>query len=490
MSIEFIREAIENSDIDVWAQYELAQNRRSDGVLTAYLYEASGDLLLAKGKIGYYGDVLRGVLENDANETISTAGLSSYNWAKVEITAGGISGTLSISDIAGETDPDTLPTSFVNGYDGEKGGYYLDSNKRTIGLIYWTGYRILYIVNCLSGTDGYIGGPIGSSNFLKFYRHAGINSNQENFLKQFRSVIASNWTLQTPATTNQWIDVTWSPELSIFCAVGRTGTGDRVMTSPDGITWTSRSNSVDNEWEAICWSPEKSLFVAVARNGTNDSVMTSPDGITWTTRTDPGGLWRDVIWSADLSLFVAVGTSTGTYEVMTSPDGITWTGRNSSTSSNWFGVAWSPEKSLLVACDFAFGTSAVMTSPDGITWTTRTTPSVNGTNVVWNPKTKQFVIFTESAATYIYSSDGITWIAGSFNTATVIEPIWCEELDFYVYAGNLYVYSATDSINDDIQRYNTGDTLSSIAWSPELGIFVIVGISGGTGVVWSSYPIT
>jgi hypothetical protein len=95
----------------------------------------------------------------------------------------------------------------------------------------------------------------------------------------------STWTERTSVVYNAWRSVCWSPERSLFVAVSTSGTGNRVVTSPDGITWTTRTSATDNQWFSVCWSPERGLFVAVAQNGTGNRVMTSPDGITWTSRT-------------------------------------------------------------------------------------------------------------------------------------------------------------------------------------------------------------
>jgi hypothetical protein len=91
----------------------------------------------------------------------------------------------------------------------------------------------------------------------------------------------STWTSRTSASDNAWFSVCWSAELGIFVAVSQSGTGDRVMTSPDGITWTLRTSAVDNQWSSVCWSSELGIFVAVSNTGTGDRVMTSSDGITW-----------------------------------------------------------------------------------------------------------------------------------------------------------------------------------------------------------------
>ena len=88
-----------------------------------------------------------------------------------------------------------------------------------------------------------------------------------------------NFTFSNISGSADWISVCWSPELHLFAAVANTGTGNRVMTSPDGIAWTIRA-ATDNQWRSVCWSPELHLFIAVDETG--NRVMTSADGIVWT----------------------------------------------------------------------------------------------------------------------------------------------------------------------------------------------------------------
>jgi hypothetical protein len=92
---------------------------------------------------------------------------------------------------------------------------------------------------------------------------------------------STTWTSRTSAIDNDWRSVTYGNGL--FVAVGASGTGNRVMTSPDGITWTSRSSAADNAWYSVTYG--NGLYVAVASTGTGNRVMTSPDGITWTSST-------------------------------------------------------------------------------------------------------------------------------------------------------------------------------------------------------------
>jgi hypothetical protein len=51
------------------------------------------------------------------------------------------------------------------------------------------------------------------------------------------------------------------------------GTGNRVMTSSNGINWTSQTSAADNAWNGIAWAPKLGLFAAVSSDGTN-RVMT------------------------------------------------------------------------------------------------------------------------------------------------------------------------------------------------------------------------
>src|SRR5687767_8109247 len=72
------------------------------------------------------------------------------------------------------------------------------------------------------------------------------------------------WTPHPASDANNWIGVTWSPELGLFAAVSNIGTLNRVMTSPDGNTWTPRSALAANDhWRSITWSSARNLFVAV-----------------------------------------------------------------------------------------------------------------------------------------------------------------------------------------------------------------------------------
>jgi hypothetical protein len=82
------------------------------------------------------------------------------------------------------------------------------------------------------------------------------------------------WTIRTSAANNNWVAISWAPELGLFAAVASSGTSNRVMTSTNGTSWTIRTSAADNSWTGIAWAPKLGLFAAVASTGTGNRVMT------------------------------------------------------------------------------------------------------------------------------------------------------------------------------------------------------------------------
>jgi hypothetical protein len=83
------------------------------------------------------------------------------------------------------------------------------------------------------------------------------------------------WTSRTSAANSGWLSVCWAAELGLIVAVASENT-NKIMSSPDGITWTTRTNP-SNSWSSVCWSPELGLFASVAFSGTGNRVMTTPN---------------------------------------------------------------------------------------------------------------------------------------------------------------------------------------------------------------------
>jgi hypothetical protein len=210
------------------------------------------------------------------------------------------------------------------------------------------------------------------------------------------------WTSRTSAADNDWRGVTYGNGL--FVAVAASGTGNRVMTSPDGITWTTRTSAADNNWNSVTYG--NGLFVAVAASGTGNRVMTSPDGITWTSRTSDNGNWNSVTYGN--GLFVAVGGQQTQFQVMTSSDGINWTTRIA-VFNNWLGVTYGNGLFVAVASSGSAG-NQVMTSPDGIIWTRRPSFFIICSGVTYG---NGLFVAISTRNFFMTSPDGITWSVGT-----------------------------------------------------------------------------
>ncbi|MSZ16311.1 MAG: hypothetical protein F2618_01455, partial [Actinobacteria bacterium] len=70
--------------------------------------------------------------------------------------------------------------------------------------------------------------------------------------------------------------------VSITAAVAALLTCTAALVRADGITWTARTSAADNGWTSATWGGPtgQKTFVAVSNTGTGNRVMTSPDGIT------------------------------------------------------------------------------------------------------------------------------------------------------------------------------------------------------------------
>lgn len=290
----------------------------------------------------------------------------------------------------------------------------------------------------------------------------------------------TSWTSQsTPSGNNEWWAVTYGNRM--FVAVsGVGGSGNRVMTSPDGVTWTSRSSVANNIWLGVTYGGPvgSELFVAVSAQGTSsDSVMTSPDGVNWTPRTSPANAWRSVAWSSTAGVFVAVA-DTGVSRVMTSPDGINWTPRTPTSPLNgnlWLSVVWAGNQFVAVGTT---GVNRVMTSPDGINWTARVAASAQPWLSVAYGDGK-LVAVTDTGGLVMTSDDGINWTA---RTAPAVQS-WFS----VTYGGGTFVAVSRDGTNRVMTSTNGGTTwtLASAAtptqWSAVTyaqGRFVAVATSG------------
>lgn len=280
------------------------------------------------------------------------------------------------------------------------------------------------------------------------------------------------WEPRAASAANNWAAVAWSSTLGLFAAVSTSGTGTRVMTSPDGVTWTTRVSAADYSWNGIAWGA--GLFVAVTSGGTTDRVMTSPDGITWTLRVTPNRSLQAVTFGG--GQFVAVGSTTA----ITSPDGITWTDRTQATAFVR-SIAYGASRFVAVS-----SLGDVTRSTDGITWTVGTIPAHAWLGITWSEELDLFVAVGNGVAT---SPDGITWTDRTLPEANTFSAVaWGAGAGMFVAVastGTNRVMSSTDGITWTAQPPAEPNTWNAVAWSPSLEIFAAVGSSGTNRVMTS-----
>lgn len=279
----------------------------------------------------------------------------------------------------------------------------------------------------------------------------------------------TTWTARTYPAENSWVGVAYGNNL--FVAIASSGTGNRVMTSPDGITWTIRTTPAgDNVWAAITYGDGK--FVAVGAPNVNNanSVMTSPDGINWTLRV-PGNTtsqWVGITYAN--STFVAVAQF-GTVRAMTSPDGITWTDRPSlNAAHNWTGITYGNGKFVAVALDAPLA-NPVAWSTDGVTWTQVAAPGDGWYGVTYGDNKFVAVRGGSTSNRAMTSPDGITWTL----QATPVSNNW----RVVRYGGGLFVSAAITGTGNRIMTSPDG-----IAWTARNSTADVVwrGLAYGNGI--------
>jgi hypothetical protein len=165
MSNTVYYEPITGGDNGVWGPKELRQNRLAMGVNSCVLYDDSGTLKLTTGQIGIVTPSKYAKAEIDTVTTISIAGLTVSLWAKIEMSISGSTPSFTAASIVGANDPATIPSEFFGAFVGAKGGFYVDSSKRCIGIVWIdSGGNLDGIVNGLPGINGYIGSSDSSDN--------------------------------------------------------------------------------------------------------------------------------------------------------------------------------------------------------------------------------------------------------------------------------------------------------------------------------------
>jgi len=156
----FVSEPSYDENGATWPDRFNAQLRRSEGVLTTKLFNDNGTLKLKEGKIGIDDGTRHGVIAID-ERTVLAAGLGlDPGWYKTEafVDVDDYNILITLTPVADSITANVLPVSFKTAYKGAKGGFYLTTSKRTIGLAWLNTAGVLEgIVNALPFIDGWVG---------------------------------------------------------------------------------------------------------------------------------------------------------------------------------------------------------------------------------------------------------------------------------------------------------------------------------------------
>lgn len=312
--------------------------------------------------------------------------------------------------------------------------------------------------------------------------------------KQTQELSVSSWVQRTLPQNESWSDITWAPELGLFCAIS----SNYSAVSSDGINWNSSPLLDTIQFKtisSITWSPEHNLFCLVGYTfllGTiNSLVAISSNGINWT-RVDgfiSNVVLSNVIWAPEISKFCAVGniSSDNTAVSITSSDGgVTWI---ESLSLPFIGsitsVAWSSELGRFCAIGNGVGggtTNICIISNDGVNWITSTLPiSAGWASIVWAPELELFCAIGSAQGLILSatSPNGINWtqreLPGSISWNYIT---WSPELSVFCITSvsdqNNKAAISPDGINWRLCILPTSTYWTSVAWSPELSIFCAV----------------
>jgi hypothetical protein len=181
----------------------------------------------------------------------------------------------------------------------------------------------------------------------------------------------------------------------------------------------------------------------------------------------------------------------------------TWTIRTAA-SSDFVSVCWSPELRLFVAVATS-GNTRVITSSNGINWNSVTNyvEPIGMRSICWSPERRMFLGvgygggFAPEGGRYAFlrSTDGINWNAFGWNNISIWSSVcWSPELSLFVIVADGGNYSSAYSF--DGLNWTLGDPQvykfwTSVCWSAQLRIFVAVSrVMGETSsIMYSSNGI-
>lgn len=271
--------------------------------------------------------------------------------------------------------------------------------------------------------------------------------------------------------------------------------GNLIVVGPNGAPWLQYSTDggatftdckfdfAPTDYVTVGFGP--ALSVGLSNAGES---FTSPDNINWT-RTATGLSIKpnsfNIGYFPAAALFVVSDYNQPTLTIATSADGITWTSRANTTLIDVFGdppagVAVMP--AVLGVAPFS------MYSTDGITWQAGSGLAANTRAIAYSSDKRQWMAITFVTGVIYTSTDGHTWTAGLTGGPTSVSAlglIWVSNYGRW-YAGtqdtsgNFSLWQTTDATLPFIGTHLDGAVIppsglqdSAISYNPTLDRFFI-----------------
>ena len=319
------------------------------------------------------------------------------------------------------------------------------------------------------------------------------------------------WTgrVSNPSDSN-WTSITWGNNL--FCAVANSGE-QRVMISYDGIIWTGIvSDPPYNNWTSVTWG--NNIFCAVSNQGNVNRIMTSPDGVSWISQTSIYNSWNYIFWGKNIFFALSDSQSNGKNIMFSSTHyGKEISNISDISKSYWYTQYLSDNVENLTSITWgnnifcAIGTSYAITSSNGNTWNKYYLGNTNTYNNLCYVNNTFLARVVNSNSLIRSTNNGVDWISYTLSDM-LSEPNWNSSSPMI--AKNMFFIAFdnfTNNFNLGVQLTNrimysfngidfslcitpnTNMSISSIAWSDNLNIFV-AGANGTQSILLSNNGIT
>ena len=209
------------------------------------------------------------------------------------------------------------------------------------------------------------------------------------------------------SSSDDWAGIAYGNGKWVTVANGITAAGSNAAGySTNGTTWVATSLPAPATWIKVAYG--NNTFVAVAASG---QIAYSFDGIAWIAATAPVKTYSSVVYGNGLWVAVATGGTA----ISTSADGVTWSAGTLPEGADWSDITYGKGKFVTVSQSDS-STAQTAYSTDGTTWILGS--FIGGCRAIAYGNNRFVAIEGgyAGANNAFYSFDGITWTPVTIDT--------------------------------------------------------------------------